>query len=136
MMATYPRNPRTHVPSPSETAAEPPLGANEVVAAYVRGRTNAGLSTDPRLRGMCGRYARGLLAARSWDRTTLLEAVEKFGATNRSPRYVGEWCSQITVEREDEAHKQRKEAEGTITVDRGLHRISVSDVLARIRGAA
>ena len=136
-VATYPRTHvrtrRTNVPLLRSGAAAP-LGANEVVAAYVRGRSEAGLVTDTRLRGMCGRYARQLLAAHSWDREVLLEAVERFGATKRSPRFLSEWASQIVVEREDKARVKSVAIERDVaTPDCSLHRLDVAAVLAQMR---
>ena len=118
--------------APSAPSGSTPLGANEVVAAYVRGRSEAGLPTDARLRGICGRYARQLLAARSWDKNILLDAVQQFGASKRSPRYLGEWASQVVTEQEIAGHKQRK-AEEAPKPERGLR--SVADVLAGMRVA-
>lgn len=98
--------------------------------AYVLGRTAAGLLTSPRLRGMCGRYAKQILSAGEWDADTLLEAVRRFGATNRSPRFVSEWCSQIVTEGELSAHEAQK-AERKDGPSGGLR--SIADIL---RGAA
>lgn len=111
--ARYARTERTDVPLLRSGAPSAPLGSNEVVAAYVRGRSEAGLLTDARLRGMCGRHAKALLTSKSWDRDVLLAAVERFGATKRSPAFLGEWASQIVTERElkehDDFKKQRVE---------------------------
>ena len=116
-------------PRYARTGAERPLGTNEVVAAYVRGRTEAGLATDARLRGMCGRYAKKILARGEWDPDTLLEAVRRFGATNRSPRFVSEWCSQIVTEGELREHEAAKD-DRALAPSRGLRSI------AEILGAA
>ena len=127
-----PTDPRTDVPLLRSGAPSAPLGANEVVAAYVRGRSEVGLPTDHRLRGICGRYARQLLAAHSWDKDILLAAVQQFGASKRSPRYLGEWASQVVTEQEIAGHEQQK-AEEAPKPDRGLR--SIADVLAGMRVA-
>lgn len=94
-MATYPRNPRTHVTDvrsvPTERAQAPSFGS-VAVAEYVK----AGGKADRTQLGILGHNALAL-RRKGAPEDAVLRAIREFAHTNRWPQYVGEWTTEIEV---------------------------------------
>lgn len=66
------------------------LNAGDVVAAYVRGRSDVGVGTPEAYRRILGSRAKALLG-RGWSPEVVISAAVNFGSQRKHPSFLLEW---------------------------------------------
>lgn len=68
------------------------MNAGDVVAAYVRGRREAGVDTPEHYKKILGAEAKVLLG-KGWEPEVVISAAVNFGSLRRHPKFLPEWVA-------------------------------------------
>lgn len=100
----------TNVIRVAEPPSAKPMNARDVVAAYVKGRSDVGVSTSRLFRGVMGKQAK-LLLSQGWSAPVIIAAAQQFGASRKHPAFLEEWVKTTYWKWQDAEHAVRRAEE-------------------------